>query len=143
MVQQTKTTRKEGQAQGQRKVQQRQRLRELREQLQQQQLQRRKRQVQSTTGLGKEIHSKDNMDMAKEKDTTTKEKANDTTTAIKEEKEQKENKQQVFATDVGNQDTWPSNAERRSTTVTQEPLRLRILATAMRIPGPGSLASPL
>ena len=48
MVQQRK--RKEGQAQGQRKVQQRQRLRQLREQLQLQQLHRRKRQVQSTTG---------------------------------------------------------------------------------------------
>ena len=63
----------------------------------------------------------DNMDMAKEKDTATKEKAKDTTTTNKEEKEQKENKLQMFATDVDNQDTWPSNAAWRSTTVTQEP----------------------
>ena len=48
MVQQRK--RKEGKAEGQRKVQQRQRLRQLREHLQPQQLQRRKREVQSTTG---------------------------------------------------------------------------------------------
>ena len=65
---------------------------------------------------------KDNMDMAKEKDTATKEKAKDTGITNKEEKEQKQNKQQMFATDVGNQDTWPNSAEWRSTTVTQESL---------------------
>ena len=48
-------------------------------------------------------------------------KGKDTTTTNQEEKEQKENKQQMFATDVDNQDTWPSNAEWRSATVTQEP----------------------
>ena len=53
--------------------------------------------------------------MAREKDTTTKEKAKDTTTTNREEKEQKETKQQMFATDVDNQDTWPSNVEWRST----------------------------
>ena len=118
MVQQRK--KKEGEAQGQRKVQQRQK-------------------ATGTTGtttaitttkeenasainrLDKETHSKDNVDMAKEKDTTTKEKAKDTTTTNKEEKEQGENKRQMFATDVDNQDTWPSNAGWRSTTVTQEP----------------------
>ena len=58
--------------------------------------------------LDKETHSKDNMDMAKEKDTATKEKAKDTTTTNKEEQEQQENKQQMFATDVDNQDTTQS-----------------------------------
>ena len=56
--------------------------------------------------LDKEIHSNDNKDMAKEKDTATKEKA----------KEQKESTQQMFATDADNQDTWPNNAEWRFTT---------------------------
>ena len=50
--------------------------------------------------------------MAKGKDTATKEKVKDTTTTNKEEKEQKENQQHMFATDVDNQDTWPSNAGR-------------------------------
>ena len=69
--------------------------------------------------LDKEILSKDNKDMAKEKDTATKERAKDTTTTNKEEKEQKENTQQMFATDADNQDTWPNNAEWRSTTTTR------------------------
>ena len=68
--------------------------------------------------LDKEIRSKDNKDMAKEKDTATSEKARDTTTTNKEEKEQKENTQQMFATDAGSQDTWLINAECRSTTAT-------------------------
>ena len=66
--------------------------------------------------LDKEIFSKDNKDTPKEKDTTTKEKEKDTTTTNKEGKDQKESKQQMFATDVDNQDTWPNNAEWRSTT---------------------------
>ena len=60
-------------------------------------------------------------DMATEKDTATKEKAKDTTTTNKEEKEQKESRQQMFATDADYQDTWPNNAEWRSTTATLEP----------------------
>ena len=92
----------------------------LREQLRLQQLQRRKRQVQSTTGWTRKF-SKDNKDTAKEKDTTTKEKAKDTTVTNKEEKEQTESRQQMFATDADNPDTWPNNAERRSTTATLEP----------------------
>ena len=70
--------------------------------------------------LDKEIRSKDNKDMAKEKDTATKERAKDTTTTNKEEKEQKGNTQRMFATDADNQDTWPNNAEWRSTTATLE-----------------------
>ena len=70
----------------------------------------------SNRGLGKGY--KDNKDMAKAKDTATKEKARDTTTINQEEKEQKESKQQMIATDADNQDTWPNNVERRSTTAT-------------------------
>ena len=47
--------------------------------------------------------------MAKEKDTATKEKSKDSTTINQEEKEQKESKQQMFATDADNQHTWPNN----------------------------------
>ena len=56
--------------------------------------------------------------MAKAKDTATREKARDTTTINREEKEQKESKQQMIATDADNQDTWPNNVEWRSTTAT-------------------------
>ena len=68
--------------------------------------------------LDKEILSKDNKDMAKEKDTATKEKGKGITTTNKEERKQNVSVQQMFATDAGSQDTWPNNAEWRSTTAT-------------------------
>ena len=74
----------------------------------------RRKKAHSNKGIGK--GHKDNKDMAKEKDTAIKEKARGTTTINQEEKEQKESKQQMIATDADNQDTWPNNVEWRSTT---------------------------
>ena len=111
MVQQRQ--RKERRAEGQRKVQQRQRLWRLREQLPYNNYKEAKASSTINNRLDKEIHSKDNKDTAKEKetndkakDTATNDKAKDTTN--KQEKERKFHTQHMFATDAG----W------RSTTAT-------------------------
>ena len=92
----------------------------------------------TATTTDKEILSKDNKGMAKEKDTATKKTVKDTTTTNKEEKEQKESKRQMFGTDVDSQDIWPNNAGtvKRTTATTGTATQMQQLA----LPQPPQLA---
>ena len=104
VVQQGK--RKEGQAQGQRKVQQRQRLQELREQLQRQQLQRRKRQIQSTTGWTRKSIQRTTWIWQRKRIQQQRKRQRVLRQPSRRKRSKRKTRQQMFATDVDNQDTW-------------------------------------